>query len=97
MSGLFFTVKEFIPVSKMCLAIPAKVIEIIDDSHARVEVGGSTTRQISTGLVKVNVGDYVIVHAGYAIEVMKEDEALQSLQDFDEIIGIMEQEDVKNA
>lgn len=80
----------------MCLAIPALVVEIIDETHARVEVGGTTTRTISTGLVQVNVGDYVIVHAGYAIEKMKEEDALQTLKDFQEIVAIMENEEPQN-
>ncbi|MHC1591892.1 MAG: HypC/HybG/HupF family hydrogenase formation chaperone [Candidatus Helarchaeales archaeon] len=80
----------------MCLAIPAKIIEIIDDTHARVEIAGTTTREISTGLVKANIGDYVIVHAGYAIEVMRPDEALKTLEDFKEIMEIMKEEDEKN-
>ena len=80
----------------MCLAIPAKVVEIIDEKHARVEVGGTTSRNISTGLVKIKVGDYVIVHAGCAIEILEEEDALKTLNDFKEIIDIMEQEDKAN-
>ena len=63
----------------MCLAIPAR-IEVIDGLQARVEVGG-VRRTIGLWLTpEANVGDYVYVHAGYAISVLDEAEALESLR-----------------
>ncbi|MFB0567796.1 MAG: HypC/HybG/HupF family hydrogenase formation chaperone, partial [Candidatus Bathyarchaeia archaeon] len=52
----------------MCLAIPAKVVEIKGDV-ARVDFGAGTMRDVNISLVEAKVGEYVIVHAGFAIEV----------------------------
>jgi hydrogenase expression/formation protein HypC len=63
----------------MCLAIPAKVTKI-DGDMATIEVGG-VTRSTSLMLVTdVVVGDYVIVHAGFAIHKVDPEEAQESLR-----------------
>ncbi len=63
----------------MCLAIPAK-IKSIDGFQAQVEIGG-VSRTISVGLTPdASVGDYVYVHTGFAISVVDEAEAQESLQ-----------------
>ena len=63
----------------MCLAIPARVIEIFGDERARIELGG-VTKEISLSLVDgVQVGDYVIVHVGFAIARLDPDEAACTL------------------
>jgi len=68
----------------MCLAIPGKVISI-DDNIGMVEVSG-VTRKVSFDLTpEVKVGDYVLVHAGFAIEVIDEEEALKTLEIFKEL------------
>ena len=68
----------------MCLAIPMKILEI-DGSRAEVDIGG-TKREISVQLLKdVNVGDYVIVHAGFAIEKLDEKVARETLELFAEL------------
>ncbi len=62
----------------MCLGIPMKVIKKVDDK-AEVSSGG-TSREISIGLLKeTKVGDYVIVHAGFAIEKINEKRAKETL------------------
>ncbi|MDY6864812.1 MAG: HypC/HybG/HupF family hydrogenase formation chaperone [Halobacteriota archaeon] len=62
----------------MCLAVPAKVLEISGD-EAKVDFGG-VTRTVNISLVDVKVGEYVIVHAGFAIEMMNEEQAKESLK-----------------
>jgi hydrogenase expression/formation protein HypC len=63
----------------MCLAIPAK-IQSIDGFEAKVEIGG-VGRTISVMFTPdAQVGDYVYVHTGYAISVVAEAEALESLR-----------------
>lgn len=63
----------------MCLAIPAQ-IESIDGFEAKVDIGG-VGRIINVLFTpEVQVGDYVYVHTGYAISVLDEAEALESLQ-----------------
>lgn len=63
----------------MCLGIPAKVVRI-NDQTAAVEVSG-VMKEIGLHLVDdIVVGDYVIVHAGYAINKINEEEARETLQ-----------------
>ena len=62
----------------MCLAIPSKIIRIENDV-ATIDVDG-VRRQASLMLVdNARIGDYVIVHAGYAINILDEASALESL------------------
>ena len=75
----------------MCLAIPAKVVQRLDNDRAVVEVGG-IRNEISLMLVDdVAVGDYVIVHVGFAITRLNEEEAEKSLELFDEIARHLEE------
>lgn len=68
----------------MCLAIPVKVIEV-DGSKARVDVAGNV-READLALVPdVMVGDYVLLHAGFAIGRYDEETALATLRDLEEI------------
>jgi hydrogenase expression/formation protein HypC len=62
----------------MCLAIPAKVLSINKNS-ANVDFGEGVEREINVALVDVKVGDYVLVHAGYAIQVLDEKEARETI------------------
>jgi len=72
----------------MCLAVPAKVININDDDMASIDIGG-TKRDISLMLLEdVNVGDYVIVHAGFAIHKINEKDALESLDLLKQVLKI---------
>lgn len=63
----------------MCLAIPAKVMSL-DGDKARVDFGENVLREVNVSLVYAKVGDYVLVHAGYAIQLVEEKEALETLQ-----------------
>lgn len=75
----------------MCLAIPAKVVERLENDQALVEVGGVRNR-ISLMLVEdVSVGDYVIVHVGFAIARLNAEEAAKTLALFDEIASQLEE------
>jgi len=69
----------------MCLAIPAKVISI-SEGKAKVDFGEGVLREVDVTLVSAKVGDYVLVHAGYAIQVLDEKEALETLQLWSEIL-----------
>ena len=71
----------------MCLAIPAKVLEWKGD-HASVDFGDGTRREVNISLVDVHVGDYVIVHAGFAIQILDEKEARETLKLWEEIVGL---------
>jgi len=63
----------------MCLGYPGKVIEINGD-YAKVDFGGVIKDNIIISLVDAKVGDYVIVHAGYAIQVLDEKEAIETIK-----------------
>jgi hydrogenase expression/formation protein HypC len=81
----------------MCLAIPAQVIEISDAETAVVEVGG-IRKAISTALLdEVAVGDYVIVHVGYALERLNVAKAEETLRLFAELAASVADEPVLPA
>lgn len=75
----------------MCLAIPSKIIEI-DGSRATIDVYGAQ-RDISLFILDedVNIGDYVIVHAGFAIQKLREDVAKETLGCFNQYLKLGEQ------
>ena len=78
----------------MCLAIPAQVIEISGNETAVVEVGG-IRKSISTALLdEVAVGDYVIVHVGYALERLNVAEAEETLRLLAEMAASVAEEPV---
>ncbi len=63
----------------MCLAIPA-LVKSIDGYHAEVDIDG-VTRQVSIQLTPdVKVGEYVLLHTGYSINTIDEDEAKETLK-----------------
>ncbi|HSN64044.1 MAG TPA: HypC/HybG/HupF family hydrogenase formation chaperone [Azonexus sp.] len=69
----------------MCLAIPAKVVELREGDNAVVDLAG-VRKEISLALVdRVAVGDYVIVHVGYALNKLDPEEAAKTLALFAEI------------
>lgn len=70
----------------MCLAVPAEV-KSIDGHVATVDYGG-VRRTANISLVEAKVGDYVIVHAGYAIQVMDQEEAEKTLDLFREMLDL---------
>lgn len=76
----------------MCLGIPSKIIKI-EDSRAVVDVYGAQ-REISLLVLEepVSIGDYVIVHAGFAIQKLQEDIAKETLGYFDQYLQALEQE-----
>jgi len=68
----------------VCLSIPAKIIEI-NGNTGKVEFSGGIRRDVDLTLVHTKVGDYVIVHAGFAIEKLDEKSARESLEIWAEI------------
>jgi hydrogenase expression/formation protein HypC len=72
----------------VCLAIPGKIIELDKTSQtATVDYGSGTRRKANVSLVKVKKGDYVLVHAGFAIQVLDEKEAQETLSLFREMLS----------
>lgn len=69
----------------MCLAIPARIEQLTTPGNAIVNLGG-VRKEISLALVEdAAVGDYVIVHVGYALQKLDEEEALRTLAAFAEM------------
>lgn len=82
----------------MCLAIPGKIIEIVDEENsiAKVDVGG-VRRNINTGMLdktEARVGDYVLIHVGFAMSKIDEREAEETMRILREIGQYEEEFDV---
>ncbi|MEA3418760.1 MAG: HypC/HybG/HupF family hydrogenase formation chaperone [Campylobacterota bacterium] len=76
----------------MCLSIPSKIVEIDEDNIATVDTMG-IKRQVSLDLMpdEVGIGDYILIHVGFAMSKIDEEEALQSLQVYQEMLEAMEE------
>ncbi len=73
----------------MCLAVPVKVISV-QGNDAEVEIGG-VKRRVSIVLTpEARVGDYVLLHTGYAINVVNEAEAQETLKILEEMANLDE-------
>jgi hydrogenase expression/formation protein HypC len=70
----------------MCLAVPAE-IKSIEGHFAMVDYGG-VSRKANISLVDAKVGEYVIVHAGYAIQVLDKNEAEKTLEIFKQMLDL---------
>ncbi|CAN5272487.1 MAG: HypC/HybG/HupF family hydrogenase formation chaperone [Pyrinomonadaceae bacterium] len=71
----------------MCLAIPGKIVEIVDVENqiAKVEVGG-VKRNINIGMLdETRIGDYVLIHVGFAMSKIDEKEAAETLRVLQEL------------
>jgi hydrogenase expression/formation protein HypC len=78
----------------MCLAIPGKVLQIEDavqPKMGKVSFGGIQKRVCLEWIPKVKIGDFVIVHVGFAISKMDEEEAMKTLELLGEIEGAFEE------
>jgi hydrogenase expression/formation protein HypC len=67
----------------MCIAIPGKIISV-EGQHAKVDFSGNVVN-VNVGIIEPQVGQYVLVHAGCAIEVMEKDKADELLALFAEL------------
>ena len=70
----------------MCLAVPAKIVSI-DSNIAQVDMAGTMTRASLTMTPEAKVGDYVLLHTGYAISVIDEAEAKETLRLLEEMVA----------
>ncbi len=67
----------------MCLGVPGKIIELYDNFNlrmARIDFGGVLREACMDFLPEAKVGDYVIIHAGFALNMLSEEEALETLE-----------------
>jgi hydrogenase expression/formation protein HypC len=83
-----FTLLNTLLCVNSCLAIPGKIVSI-NDNMAQVNVGG-IIRTASLQLIDdTKVGDYVLLHAGFAIQLLDEDEAMETLKLWESIDEIL--------
>jgi hydrogenase expression/formation protein HypC len=81
----------------MCIAAPAQIVEINDSDKIAVVDFGGVRQQVKLDLVEgVEEGRYVLVHSGYAIEVMTDEAAKESLEAWDELLKVLDEEDQQN-
>ena len=72
----------------MCLAIPGKVVLLLPEHRALVDYGG-TRREADITFVTAGIGDWVVVHAGFALQVLDEKEARETLDLWDEALDLL--------
>jgi len=83
----------------MCLAIPGRVVEIVDEAGgvAKVEVGG-VRRNVNIALLDaVRAGDYVLIHVGFALSKVDEHEAAETLRLLEELGSYQDEFDQFNS
>ena len=74
----------------MCLAIPGRVVSITDENGMKmgtVDINGSLTRACLEYVPEIQIGQYTIVHAGFALKIIDEAEAAESLKLWDELLN----------
>jgi len=72
----------------MCLAIPGKLLELFDENGLKmgtIDVNGSKTRACLEYVPDIQVGQYTIVHAGFALKIIDSEEAAESLKLWQEL------------
>lgn len=77
----------------MCLAVPAQIVELLEADMARVRVGESSTFLTASLMLlpePAQLGDYVILHAGFAMHVLPQKEAQESLAALRELAEAMD-------
>ena len=78
----------------MCIAAPAKVVEINREKESLFADFGGVRHEAKINLLPdVEIGDYVLIHAGYAIEKLSEEAAKESLEAWEELLEVLEEED----
>lgn len=74
----------------MCLAVPGRIVSI-EGKDAQVDFGG-IMRKTNISMVEAAVGDYVIIHAGFAIQMVDEEEAKETIKLWEELLQHSSQE-----
>lgn len=82
----------------MCIAAPAKIVEIDTESNiCAADFGGVKQNARLDLLPDAEIGDYVLIHAGYAIEKLSEEAAKESLEAWNDLLEVLDEEDRENA
>lgn len=78
----------------MCIAVPAEVLEIRDGNVALVDYG-ELQQEVRIDLVDVKVGEFVLVHVGFAIQRLSREEGLETREIFKEVYQAMAEDEAK--
>ncbi|NQV14380.1 HypC/HybG/HupF family hydrogenase formation chaperone [bacterium] len=81
----------------MCLAIPGKVLEIFDENGLKmgnIDFSGSVSKACLEYVPEIEIGQYTIVHAGFALQILNEEEAQKSFDAWDEVIDAAQAEGI---
>ena len=82
----------------MCIAAPARVVEINKEENKVVADFGGVKQEAKLNLLSdIEIGDHILIHAGYAIEKLSEEAAKESLEAWDELLKILDEEDEEFA
>ncbi|MDO5850720.1 MAG: HypC/HybG/HupF family hydrogenase formation chaperone [Methanobacteriaceae archaeon] len=82
----------------MCIAAPAKIVEIDTESNiCAADFGGVVQNARLDLLPEAKIGDYVLIHAGYAIEKLSEEAAKESLEAWEDLLEVLDEEDRQRA
>lgn len=84
----------------MCLSIPSKVVEINEEINTAVVDTMGVKREASLDLMEdgdVKLGDYVLLHIGFIMNKIDEEDALASIETYKEIISLMDEEERQKA
>jgi hydrogenase expression/formation protein HypC len=82
----------------MCLAIPGKLLEIFDENGLKmgnIDFAGSVSKACLEYVPEIEVGEYTIVHAGFALSVLNEEEAKRSFDAWDEVIDAAQKDGIE--
>lgn len=81
----------------MCLSIPSKVVEIDENNYATVDTMG-VKRKVTLDLIAepVNIGDYVLIHVGFAMNKIRKEDAEDSIAAYNEIAEAMKNGDISD-
>lgn len=80
----------------MCLSIPSKVVKIDKERNTAVVDTMGVTREAGLDLIEegtLNLGDYVLIHIGFVMNKIDEEDALESLKMYKEILELMDEEE----
>lgn len=73
----------------MCLAIPGKLLKVFDENGLKmgnIDFGGSVSKVCLEYVPEIEIGQYTVVHAGFALSILNEEEAQKSFDTWDEVI-----------
>ena len=70
----------------MCLAVPGEIV-VLEGDIGKVDFGSGVIRDVNMSMLEVTIGDFIIVHAGFAIQKLNEEEAKETLRLFEELLA----------